>query len=163
MHYDHLLTGQSEGSHYKWLFRDFARFNNIQLTAYQVMKFDSPVSWHLASNDNMDSEATFQVQGILCSFELSPVQRWEHCNVPLLRAYSVGHFRSEPRTKTAHASDQIPMPQTNTPRTNAPCLGAIARNSRGPLRPKMHVIVPLCLGTLSLVCHCLHCPILFLL
>jgi len=85
------------------------------------------------------------------------------CNVPLLRAYPVGHFRSEPRTKTAHASDQtclglnphasdqIPMPQTNTPRTNAPCLGAMARNSHGPLRPKRHILVPLCFGTLSLV------------
>ena len=111
--------------------------------------------------------------GTIC-WDKGPSVRWTNhktssigndwaCNVPLLRAYSVGHFRSEPRTKTAHASDQtclglnphasdqIPMPQTNTPRTNAPCLGAMARNSHGPLRPKRHILVPLCFGTLSLV------------
>jgi len=42
-------------------------------------------------------------------------------------------------------------------------LGAMARNSHSPLRPKRHVIVPLCLGTLFLVYHCLHCPILVIL
>ena len=31
------------------------------------------------------------------------------------------------------------------------CLGAMARNSRGLFRPKRHLIVPLCLGTLFLV------------
>jgi len=81
--------------------------------------------------------------------------KWD-CNVLLLRAYPMGHPRSEPQTKTAHASDQIPMPRTNTPRTNAPCLGAMclgamARNSHGPLQPKRHVLVPLCFGTLFLV------------
>ena len=39
------------------------------------------------------------------------------CNVPLLRAYPVGHFRSEPQTKTAHASDQTCLGP------NGPCLG----------------------------------------
>jgi len=103
------------------------------------------------------------------------------CNVLLLRAYPMGHFRSEPRTKTAHASDQTclrpngpclrpnphasdqhasdqcPMPQTMClmPRSNVPwsnaCLGAMARNSCGPLRPKRHILVPLCFSTLFLV------------
>jgi len=76
------------------------------------------------------------------------------CNVPLLQAYPMGHFHSEPWTK--HASDQIPMPRTNMPWTNAPCLramclGAMAQNPRGPLRPKRHILVPLCFGTLFLV------------
>jgi len=42
------------------------------------------------------------------------------------------HFRSEPRS-------------------NSPCLGVMTRNSHGPFRPKRHLIVPLCLGTLFLV------------
>ena len=96
------------------------------------------------------------------------------CNVPLLRAYPVGHFCSEPWTKMAHASDQTclgpnphasdqhasdqcpmprtmcPMPQSNVPWSNA-CLRAMARNSHGPLRPKRHILVPLCFGALFLV------------
>ena len=88
------------------------------------------------------------------------------CNVPLLRAYPVGHFRSEPRTKTAHASDQTclgpngpclgPNPQASDQHTSDQCSmpqsnGAMAQNSRGPLRPKRHILVPLCFGTLFLI------------
>jgi len=50
--------------------------------------------------------------------------RGRYCNVPLLRAYSVGHFRSEPRTKTAHASDQTclgPNPHASDQHASEQC------------------------------------------
>jgi len=45
------------------------------------------------------------------------------------------------------------LPHASAPSRGAiaMCLGAMARNSRGPFRPKRHLIVPLCLGTLFLV------------
>ena len=63
----------------------------------------------------------------------------------------MNHFHSEPQTKMAHALDQIPMPQTNMPWTNAPCLRAMAQNFHGLLQPKRHILVPLCFSTLFLV------------
>ena len=59
----------------KQLFRDSSQFNNVQLNAYQVIKFESPASWRLTSNDNTDSEVMFRLQGILCGFDLPPVTR----------------------------------------------------------------------------------------
>jgi hypothetical protein len=49
--------------------------DDFQIEAYEVVKFDSPESWRLTAN-NAESEATFRVQGILCVFDLPPVQRW---------------------------------------------------------------------------------------
>jgi len=55
------------------------------------------------------------------------------------------------------APGSLPLPSMSSAhfrselRNNSPCLGVMIRNSRGPFRPKRHLIVPLCLGTLFLV------------
>ena len=62
-----------------------------------------------------------------------------------------------PMPWTKHALDQIPIPQTKhasdqtAPCPGAMCLRAMARNSHSPLRPKRHILVPLCFSTLFLV------------
>jgi len=94
------------------------------------------------------------------------------CNVPLLRAYPMGHSRSEPRTKTAHASDQTApclgpnphasdqhasdqcsMPRSNVPRSNGP------KFPRSASAQKAHPC-PIVLWHIIPCYHCLHYPIL---
>ena len=80
-----------------------------------MVKFDSPASWRLASNDDMDSEATFRVQGILCGFELPPVQRWEDtiCLSIVNKLTKCGQREEHAEEEILHAAEYNPDGSVN--------------------------------------------------